>query len=141
MQPEQIQQSAYTAAVTPVPQNHGQFTCWYAPGATNLNAIKITITLYVGWLVATDANTGTEVFRYTLTPDIRIKRYAFTNEVFIKYLNGQKHSVFSKSNRQYLFYFSNPRNRLISLWAVYFGGDKAKAFVQACRQAAGSIQA
>lgn len=111
-----------------------QFPFWYFPGRTTLTAKKGIATFYPGLLVVIDATTNQEVYRLTLTPDIKIKAFLGTSR--ITFLGGQKPSIFDK---KYAFTFYNPKLLFfLSYLFIFMGSSTAKQFTAACKQAAGA---
>jgi hypothetical protein len=88
--------------------------------------------LYQGLLLLIDANTNQEVMRIPLGTDLKLQ--TIFGGVKFDFVNGQKLGMFSK---KYNFYFYNPKLYFISYLFVFAGMSKAKAFAQACKQAAG----
>ena len=113
-------------------QAFGQFPFWYVPGTTIFTAQKATATLTPGLLVASDATTNQELFRYSLAPDMKIS--TFGGYAKIKFLNGNK---IGSMDRKYQFFFYNPKMQLISFLFIFSRLAIAKSFVTACKKAAG----
>jgi hypothetical protein len=123
------QQTAPAATDT---QAIGQFPFWYVPGVTIFTSVKAIATVSPGQLVVTDATSGQELYRYNLTSDINIS--TFGGYAKIKFLNGNK---IGSMDRKYQFFFYNPKMQLISVLFIFSRLAISKAFVEACKKAAG----
>jgi hypothetical protein len=115
------------------PAGGTSFPFWYYPegSKTVFAAKKGTVNVSRGLIVVYD-EANQEVRRIAIGPDMQMKRsLAIVN---IKFINGSKTSMWDK---KYIFTFYNPKLNIISFWFMLFGASKAKAFVTACKQAAG----
>jgi hypothetical protein len=125
-----------TAPVAPT-----SFNYWYVDGAF-FRATKAIVRLEAGLLISSNAQTGEELFRYAITPDIKLIRPLGGGSVGIKRINNQeiKSWLPSKDIRKYSFYFYNPMWMLLSYIVSWYGSSTAKQFMDACYQAARAPQ-
>lgn len=116
------------------PQPIGQHVCWSFPnGKTVFSAVASVATLYPGWLIITNQQTGQELMRFQLAPDLTVRN--ILGCASITFLAGQKISAFDSTK---LFYFYNPRYNFLSYLFGLFAMGKASKFIADCKKAAGA---
>ncbi len=107
-----------------------QFPFWYIAGKTAFSAKKGMVTISPGLLIANDAETGSELYRYLLTSDIEIRTPL--GGASIVYLDGQSYRT---NDKQHSFWFYNPKWIIITAWPMIFSYGKNKQFARICLEA------
>jgi hypothetical protein len=133
-----VQSTTVVNAVQPTQQSQqtsqmvntqNQFQFWAKNNSAFSGYKRAIANFYPGWVIVTDASTGQEMYRFSLSKDMKVS--FILSGAAITYMNGQK---ISYKDSQYVFYFSRT---ISTIFSVIFTFPKYLEISKLLKQSAG----